>query len=424
MKHMLIAQSGGPSAAINATVAGVVERCMTSDRVDRIYGAVNGIKGVINGHYLDLTDILASPEQLDLLCHTPSAALGSCRLKLNNADESQLKEIVDALLARNIGYFVYIGGNDSMDTVDKLSAYIRKHDIKDLYVMGAPKTIDNDLPMTDHCPGPKTIDNDLPMTDHCPGFGSAAKYIAATFTEIVRDCEVYDIPAVTIVEIMGRNAGWLTAAAALSRENGGSGPQLIYLCERAFDTDRFIADVKRCLETKNAVVVAVSEGVKNPDGSYLSESKGRAVDVFGHAALSGTAKVLEGLVKEQIGCKVRSIELNLMQRCAAHLASANDLQESRMLGMTAADRALNGQSGQMAVVIRTQDEPYRVRYGAEDISLIANLEKKVPNEWINEAGNDVTEEMLTYLRPLIRGDVTPLTHNGIPVHMDLYREGK
>ena len=408
MKHMLIAQSGGPSAAINATVVGVVERCMTSDRVDRIYGAVNGIKGVINGHYLDLTDILASPEQLDLLCHTPSAALGSCRLKLNNADESQLKEIVDALLARNIGYFVYIGGNDSMDTVDKLSAYIRKHDIKDLYVMGAPKT----------------IDNDLPMTDHCPGFGSAAKYIAATFTEIVRDCEVYDIPAVTIVEIMGRNAGWLTAAAALSRENGGSGPQLIYLCERAFDTDRFIADVKRCLETKNAVVVAVSEGVKNPDGSYLSESKGRAVDVFGHAALSGTAKVLEGLVKEQIGCKVRSIELNLMQRCAAHLASANDLQESRMLGMTAADRALNGQSGQMAVVIRTQDEPYRVRYGAEDISLIANLEKKVPDEWINEAGNDVTEEMLTYLRPLIHGDVTPLTHNGIPVHMDLYREGK
>lgn len=408
MKHMLIAQSGGPSAAINATVAGVVERCMTSSKVDRIYGAVNGIKGVISGHYVDLTDVLASPEQLDLLCHTPSAALGSCRLKLNNADESQLKEIVDALIEREIGYFVYIGGNDSMDTVDKLSAYIKKHDIRDLYVMGAPKT----------------IDNDLPETDHCPGFGSAAKYITATFTEIVRDCEVYDIPAVTIVEIMGRNAGWLTAAAALSRENGGSGPQLIYLCERAFDTEKFIEDVKGCLAKKNAVVVAVSEGVKNPDGSYLSESKGRGVDVFGHAALSGTAKVLEGLVKEKIGCKVRSIELNLMQRCAAHLASANDLSESKMLGMTAADRALEGVSGQMATILRVQDEPYRVKYSTADISKVANYEKKVPDEWINAEGNDVTEEMLNYLRPLVRGDVSFATQNGVPVHLSLYSEGK
>lgn len=408
MKHMLIAQSGGPSAAINATVAGVVERCMTSDKVDRIYGAVNGIKGVINGHYIDLTEVLASPEQLDLLCHTPSAALGSCRLKLNNADDTQLKEIVDALLKREIGYFVYIGGNDSMDTVAKLSAYIQKNNIPDLYVMGAPKT----------------IDNDLPETDHCPGFGCAAKYIAATFTEIVRDCEVYDIPAVTIVEIMGRNAGWLTAASALSRENGGSGPQLIYLCERTFDTERFIEDVKDCLSRKNAVVVAVSEGVKNADGSYLSESKGRGVDVFGHAALSGTAKVLEGLVKEKIGCKVRSIELNLMQRCAAHLASANDLSESKMLGMTAADRALNGISGQMAVVVRKQNQPYRVSYGTADIGLVANYEKKVPDAWINQEGNDVTEEMMEYLRPLVRGEVYPMTNSGIPVHLSLYSEGK
>ena len=408
MKHMLIAQSGGPSAAINATVAGVVERCMTSDKVDRIYGAVNGIKGVINGHYIDLTEVLASSEQLDLLCHTPSAALGSCRLKLNNADDTQLKEIVDALLKREIGYFVYIGGNDSMDTVAKLSAYIQKNNIPDLYVMGAPKT----------------IDNDLPETDHCPGFGCAAKYIAATFAEIVRDCEVYDIPAVTIVEIMGRNAGWLTAASALSRENGGSGPQLIYLCERAFDTERFIKDVKDCLSRKNAVVVAVSEGVKNTDGSYLSESKGRGVDVFGHAALSGTAKVLEGLVKEKIGCKVRSIELNLMQRCAAHLASANDLSESKMLGMTAADRALNGISGQMAVVVRKQNQPYRVSYGTADIGLVANYEKKVPDTWINQEGNDVTEEMMEYLRPFVRGEVYQMTISGIPVHLSLFSEGK
>ena len=408
MKHMLIAQSGGPSAAINATVAGVVERCMTSDKVDRIYGAVNGIKGVLNGNYVDLTEILSSPEQLRLLCSTPAAALGSCRLKLNNADEGQLGQIVDALLSREIGYFVYIGGNDSMDTVYQLSAYIKKHNIQGLSVMGAPKT----------------IDNDLPMTDHCPGFGSAAKYIAATFAEIVRDCEVYDIPAVTIVEVMGRNAGWLTAASALSRENGGTGPQLIYLCERAFDTEQFIRDVKDCLAKRNAVVVAVSEGLKNADGSYLSESKGRGVDVFGHAALSGTAKVLEGLVKEKIGCKVRSIELNLMQRCASHLASANDLSESKMLGMTAADRALNGVSGEMAIVERLSSAPYRVRYGTTDIALVANLEKKVPDSCIHPQGNDVTEQMLEYLRPLVHGEVQVPLCGGVPVHLELYTQGK
>ena len=408
MKHMLIAQSGGPSAAINATVAGVVERCMTSDKVDRIYGAVNGIKGVHNGNYVDLTEILSSPEQLRLLCSTPAAALGSCRLKLNNADEGQLGQIVDALLSREIGYFVYIGGNDSMDTVYQLSAYIKKHNIQGLSVMGAPKT----------------IDNDLPMTDHCPGFGSAAKYIAATFAEIVRDCEVYDIPAVTIVEVMGRNAGWLTAASALSRENGGTGPQLIYLCERAFDTEQFIRDVKDCLAKRNAVVVAVSEGLKNADGSYLSESKGRGVDVFGHAALSGTAKVLEGLVKEKIGCKVRSIELNLMQRCASHLASANDLSESKMLGMTAADRALNGVSGEMAIVERLSSAPYRVRYGTTDIALVANLEKKVPDSCIHPQGNDVTEQMLEYLRPLVHGEVQVPMCGGVPVHLELYTQGK
>lgn len=408
MKHMLIAQSGGPSAAINATVAGVVERCMTSDKVDRIYGAVNGIKGVLNGNYVDLTEILSSPEQLRLLCSTPAAALGSCRLKLNNADEGQLGQIVDALLSREIGYFVYIGGNDSMDTVYQLSAYIKKHNIQGLSVMGAPKT----------------IDNDLPMTDHCPGFGSAAKYIAATFAEIVRDCEVYDIPAVTIVEVMGRNAGWLTAASALSRENGGTGPQLIYLCERAFDTEQFIRDVKDCLAKRNAVVVAVSEGLKNADGSYLSESKGRGVDVFGHAALSGTAKVLEGLVKEKIGCKVRSIELNLMQRCASHLASANDLSESKMLGMTAADRALNGVSGEMAIVERLSSAPYSVRYGTTDIALVANLEKKVPDSCIHPQGNDVTEQMLEYLRPLVHGEVQVPMCGGVPVHLELYTQGK
>ena len=389
MKHMLIAQSGGPSAAINATVAGVVERCMTSGQVGRIYGARNGIKGVIDGNYIDLTEELASPERLELLCHTPAAALGSCRLKLNNADEEQLGQIVQALLEREIGYFVYIGGNDSMDTVHKLSDYIRKHNIQGLSVMGAPKT----------------IDNDLPVTDHCPGFGSAAKYIAATFSEIVRDCEVYDIPAVTIVEVMGRNAGWLTAAAALSRENGGTGPQLIYLCERAFDTERFLQDIQDCLKKRNAVVVAVSEGVKNPDGSYLSESKGRGVDVFGHAALSGTAKVLEGLVKERIGCKVRSIELNLMQRCSAHLASFQDLEEGFAIGKEGVAAALRRESGKMIAVERISNNPYAIRLKTVEVADVANKEQLVPEKWWDLDDPGVQAEICQYILPLIKGEV-------------------
>ena len=405
MKHMLIAQSGGPSAAINATVAGVVERCMTSDKVDRIYGAVNGIKGVLNGNYVDLTEILSSPEQLRLLCSTPAAALGSCRLKLNNADEGQLGQIVDALLSREIGYFVYIGGNDSMDTVYQLSAYIKKHNIQGLSVMGAPKT----------------IDNDLPMTDHCPGFGSAAKYIAATFAEIVRDCEVYDIPAVTIVEVMGRNAGWLTAASALSRVNGGEGPSLIYLCEPVFDTEQFLKDVQEKLEQKDSVLVAISEGIHDSEGRYVSEQvQSDAQDQFGHSYIAGSAKVLEELVRDRIGCKVRSIELNLMQRCAAHLASATDLEESRMLGMKACQCALEKQGGQMASIRRISADPYRVEYTSVPVSEVANKEKKVPLSWITEDGHDVTEEMMAYLRPLILGEPAMQYENGIPVHIELY----
>ena len=407
-KNAIVGQSGGPTAVINASLYGVIKEGINQEAIDHVYGMINGIEGYMSGTCMDLTADLTSDE-LELLKLTPAAYLGSCRYKLPEDLSSPFyPALFEKFRKMNIGYFFYIGGNDSMDTVHKLSDYIRKNNIQGLSVMGAPKT----------------IDNDLPVTDHCPGFGSAAKDIAATFSEIVRDCEVYDIPAVPIVAGMGRNAGWLTAASALSRENGGTGPQLIYLCERAFDTERFLQDIQDCLKKRNAVVVAVSEGVKNPDGSYLSESKGRGVDVFGHAALSGTAKVLEGLVKERIGCKVRSIELNLMQRCASHLASANDLRESRMLGMTAADRAISGISGQMAVVLRDSDEPYRVHYSTVDIAEVANLEKKVPDNWINAGGNDVTEEMLSYLRPLVRGEVSVLMNNGVPVHLNLYSEGK
>lgn len=405
MKNLLVAQSGGPSAAINATVAGVVERAMVSRDVDHIYGAINGIKGVFAKNFIDLRQALNSPELLQRLCHTPAAALGSCRLKLKGENEEQFQQLISIFKEFNIGYFVYIGGNDSMDTVAKLSQYIAKNNIEDIYVMGAPKT----------------IDNDLEATDHCPGYGSAAKYIATTFAELERDCHVYDIPAVTIVEVMGRNAGWLTAASALARLNGGRGPQLIYLCEHTFDEEQFICDVKGQLEKDSAVLVAVSEGVKDASGCYLCEKQADSgVDVFGHKQLSGTAKYLELLVKNKVGCKVRSIELSLMQRCASHVASQTDLLESKMLGFTAADCCLNHEAGKMAVVRRLQDEPYQVTYGSADIAGIANMEKKVPMNWITPSGNDVTEELVRYMKPLIQGEIYPKFENGVPVHIALY----
>ena len=406
MKHMLIAQSGGPSAAINATVAGVVERCLTSDKVDRIYGAVNGIKGVLNGNYVDLTEILSSPEQLRLLCSTPAAALGSCRLKLNNADEGQLGQIVDALLSREIGYFVYIGGNDSMDTVYQLSAYIKKHNIQGLSVMGAPKT----------------IDNDLPMTDHCPGFGSAAKYIAATFAEIVRDCEVYDIPAVTIVEVMGRNAGWLTAASVLARKFELDNPVLIYLPEADFELEQFAKDLRAALEKQNSVVVCVSEGISDASGTFICEYGDEAmVDNFGHKMLTGCGKVLENFIRHRFGVKVRSVELNVNQRCSGMLASETDIEEAAEAGQKGVEAAVAGETGKMVAFERVQTEPYRMECRLVDVNEVCNLEKKVPLEWITGHGSDVGQEFLDYARPLIKGEPKRPMEDGIPKY--LYRNG-
>lgn len=407
MKNLLVAQSGGPTAAINATLAGVIACAYTSGKVDKVLGAVNGIQGVFAENFIDLREKVRSAAQLDLLAQTPAAALGSCRYKLKDLekDQKQFEEIVNIFRKHEISYFIYIGGNDSMDTVDKLSAYCASKGIDDIFVVGAPKT----------------IDNDLMGTDHCPGFGSAAKYIAATFSEIERDCHVYNTKAVTIVEVMGRNAGWLTAASALARENGEPGPSLIYLCETAFDTERFIEDVRAKLEKQDAVVVAVSEGIRNKDGIYISEEvQSGAVDNFGHSYISGSGKVLENLVREKIGCKVRSIELNLMQRCAGHIASAADIQESRMLGMTACQCALDGKNAVMAAVIRKSDAPYEAEFTSIPVKEVSNREKKVPLEWINEAGNDVTEELLAYLRPLIRGENSVIYENGIPKHLVLY----
>jgi len=403
MKNLLVAQSGGPTSAINATLAGVISCAQISSKIDHIFGAVNGIEGVMNENIIDLSAAIDNVEKLQLLAQTPAAALGSCRLKLN--DQAQLARIIEVLQKHSISYFIYIGGNDSMDTIAKLSMYCHVHNIKGISIMGAPKTIDNDL-----C-----------GTDHCPGFGSAAKYIATTFSELERDCHVYAKKAVTIVEVMGRNAGWLTAASALSRLNGGKGPDLIYLCESPFYPEVFLQDVEQKLAEEDAVLVAVSEGVKTPNGKYVSEiNQPKVTDNFGHSYLAGAASVLEKLVRNRIGCKVRSIELNLMQRCASHLQSATDEEESRMVGMKAVQAALEGESGKMASIVRVSDKPYRVSYGLVDIDVAANAEKKVPEEWINASGNDVTEKMMAYLVPLIQGESRILWKNGIPSTMVLY----
>ena len=406
MKNMLVAQSGGPSAAINATITGVIDAGIASDQVGHVYGARNGIKGVLNENFVNLDEVCDTKEKRDLLSVTPAAALGSCRWKLKDPKENaeEFEEIIRILRKNNIGYFVYTGGNDSMDTVYKLSIYCKENNIDDIKVMGAPKT----------------IDNDLGETDHCPGFGSAAKFIATAFTEIACDCFVYDVPSVTIVEVMGRNAGWLTASSALARTEERRVPQLIYLCEKVFDEEKFIEDVNKALEKENNIIVAVSEGVKDATGHYVGEeTKSGKEDAFGHKYLSGIGKYLEGLVGNRIGCKVRSVELNILQRCAGYMLSETDIIESRNLGAFAAVSAIRGESGKMSALKRICDDPYQVEIELADLSKIANFEKKVPMEWINEEGNDIKDDLLTYLKPLIQGEVQKPYENGVPRHFIL-----
>ena len=406
MKNMLVAQSGGPSAAINATITGVIDAGLASSRVEHVYGALNGIKGVLNENFVMLDDICRSPETRDLLAVTPAAALGSCRWKLKNPEEDkrEFEEIIRILRKNNIGYFIYTGGNDSMDTVYKLSVYCREHGVDDIKIMGAPKT----------------IDNDLGETDHCPGFGSAAKFIATAFTEIACDCYVYDIPSVTVGEVMGRNAGWLTASAALARNEARHVPQLIYLCERAFDTERFVEDVKEALERENNIIIAVSEGLKDARGNYVGEEmKSGKEDAFGHKYLSGIGKYLEQVITDKISCKVRSVELNILQRCAGYMLSETDIIESRNLGAFAAVSAIRGESGKMSALKRMPGDNYQVEIVLADLSKIANVEKTVPLEWITENGHDITQEMVDYLRPLIQGEVRIPYKDGVPEHFIL-----
>ena len=405
-KNAIVGQSGGPTAVINASLYGVVYEALNrEDVIGTIYGMINGIEGFLNENMMDMKPLEVNGE-LELIKTTPGSYLGSCRYKLpEDLTDAVYPQLFEKFEKYNIGYFFYIGGNDSMDTVDKLSKYLSDKGITDITVVGAPKTIDNDL-----C-----------GTDHCPGFGSAAKYIGTTFAELERDCHVYTTKAVTIVEVMGRDAGWLTAASCLARANGAKGPDFIYLCEVPFSIDTFLKDVKAKLEEQDAVIIAVSEGVKSKDGRYISEEvQSSAVDSFGHSYIAGAAKVLEDAVRNEIGCKVRSIELNLMQRCAAHLASATDIQESRMLGKAACQYALEGAGGMMAAVIRTSDKPYATEFKALPVCDIANAIKSVPADYINDAGNDVTEKMVDYLTPLIQGEMNTVYENGIPKYIYLY----
>ncbi len=406
-KNLLVAQSGGPTAAINATLAGVITAAEKCEDIDNVMGACYGIQGVLEEKIINLTKKIDTPEKAGMLSRTPAAALDSCRFKLDDTDrnEKQYRQIIDIFKKYNIGYFVYIGGNDSMDTVYKLSEYCKKHDIDDIKVIGAPKTIDNDL-----C-----------GIDHCPGFGSAAKYIATVFAELERESQVYETRNVIIVEMMGRNAGWLTAAAALAEGKNGSVPYLIYLEENVFDMDKFIDDVREMLIDNTAVMVAVSEGIHDSEGRFICEqgNADKELDVFGHNKLAGTGKILEEAVKEKIGCKVRSIELNLLQRCASHIMSKTDIEESKKLGENAVSLAVNGRSGEMSTLTRADGMEYKVSYSGVDISEVANQEKKVPKEWINSDGNGVTKEMLDYLKPLIQGEIANLYVDGIPKYMIL-----
>lgn len=403
-KNCMVAQSGGPTVAINASLAGVIAGVESSNMYDTVYGSLNGITGILNNDLLNLTELMAKdPAYMERLTQTPAMFLGSCRYKLPDYmdDDSPYVYIFKQFKNYNIDAFFYIGGNDSMDTVLKLSEYGKKIG-SSVRIIGIPKTIDNDL-----C-----------ETDHTPGFGSAAKYIASSLLEIAHDTFIYAVKSVTIVEIMGRDAGWLTAAAALARNEYNTAPHLIYLPEVPFDTEDFLLDVKRLLFERDNVIVAVSEGIRDAAGNYISASD-NVVDTFGHSQLSGAGKTLEFLVKEKLGVKVRSVEINVLQRCAAHLASQTDLDESVALGKKAVALSEEGVTASMVTIQRISNDPYTVEYGYAEIKHIANEAKSVPTDWISPSGNDIEQPLIDYLTPLIQGESNVTYKNGLPVYMNV-----
>ena len=396
--NVVVAQSGGPTAVINASLLGVYRASRSWSEVDVVYGSLNGIEGILHDNLVNLNELLATEEQQALLRQTPSAALRSCRYKLPSQEkEPEVYETIRATLEKHdIGAFFYIGGNDSMDTVDKLSKYFASVG-SSIRVMGVPKTIDNDL-----C-----------LMDHTPGYGSAAKFVATCMWEMARDCSVYDLDSVLIVEIMGRDTGWLTAAAAIPHLHGCDAPHLVYLPEIPFTADQFVADIRAAQEKTRTVIVAVSEGVELEG---LDDFQSGKVDNFGHKYLSGIGKCLEELVRDRIGCKVRSVELNILQRCAAHIASETDLTEAESLGVVSVKAAASGQSGMVSAIIGRYDADYIPNYGIVPVCDVANKIKYVPREWVNEAGNNVLPAALEYIHPLIQGEPAILTEGGLARH--------
>ena len=405
MKRIIVGQSGGPTAVINSSIVGVYQKAKELG-IEKVYGMVYGIEGFLDENIIDLDDYLADENNIELLKRTPSAFLGSCRYKLPPFAEAKevYKKIFKILEKNDIDGFFYIGGNDSMDTVKMLSDYAKENNKKQVF-MGIPKT----------------IDNDLPITDHCPGYGSAAKYIATSIKEIIRDNASFGVkkPTVCIVEIMGRHAGWLTAAAALAKDDTCEGVDAIYLPEIPFDIDKFVKKIEKLATEKKSIVIAVSEGIVNKEGNFICEigASEKKVDAFGHKQLSGCAKTLADIIASKTGLKTRAIELSTLQRSATHIASLTDIEEAINVGAVAVEGANNGKTGMMVVMEREKTKNYKINYQLYDIHSIANVERKVPREWICTKHNKMKEPFLKYVTPLINGELIPIYKDGTPVHL-------
>ncbi len=401
--NIIVGQSGGPTAVINSSLAGVYKTAKDLG-APKVYGMRYGIQGFLEGKILDMDDKIRSDMDIELLKRTPSSFLGSCRFKLPEYENNpqMYQEIFKQLEDLEIGAFLYIGGNDSMDTINKLSKYAA--------------TIDSPIRFIGV---PKTIDNDLDVTDHTPGYGSAAKYIISACKELIRDGLVYDEKRITIIEIMGRNAGWLAASAALAKAEDCEGVDLLYLPEVPFDIDDFLKRIEQLFQTKKSLVVAVSEGIKTADGRYVCEhgSDDTRVDVFGHKQLSGTAAYLANLCNHNFDCKARAVELNTLQRCAGHIASRVDITEAYQVGGTAVSAAFSGETAKMVTLSRVSNDPYICTTDLYDVDKIANVEKKVPLEWITEDGTGISPELINYIRPLIQAELSPIMITGQPRHI-------
>ena len=403
--NVIVGQSGGPTSVINSSLVGVFQGAKRAG-CGKIYGMRNGLEGLLQERYVELNDCIKNDLDIEILKRTPSSFLGTCRYKLPHyeKDSAVYEKLFSILKKLDIKHFFYIGGNDSMDTIKKLAEYASKIN-SDITFMGVPKT----------------IDNDLDKTDHTPGYGSAAKYVASAMKEIILDTDTYTTDSITIVEIMGRNAGWLTASSALARTEDCTGPDLIYLPETPFSYDKFVSDILEVKKHKSSAIIALSEGIRNADGQYICETQkdDMKLDVFGHKMLGETALFLSDMVGKDTGMKSRGIVFSTLQRCASHIVSRRDITEAYDAGETAVAAALAGETGKMVIFKRISNEPYKVFTETHDIGDIANVEKTVPKEWITENGTYVSQEFIDYARPLIIGELTPFMVDGLPRHLTI-----